>query len=288
MGKQRHDKPVHGWLEEGLGHLGPGLVCPPLWVLSVPCPPRLGIVTTMEFSPRILSPKVVSPLPPATYPVTPEVRACEEALIRLCLHVVREAVNDKWQLLIGDDTSGRIPALVARGAVNQARREAGKPGLPIMFWPTSGTSIKGSGMREMEEALDSRRALWEAVGASGGRALIVTEGIFSGNHVRSMLEMLEARGILGDVATVAVLGRGVYLPRGRLYDGELGPDMTVGGLYQATHISGLKRGLSEEGRVIRDPAVRKTACQARADVRGVVAMATSQLPPRRDSRSLGD
>ena len=176
------------------------------------------------------------------------------------------ALEGRYSVIIGDDTSGRIPARILHATLNRYLIAQKADPLPIVFWQSDST-----GSREMREALKAREPLLEAMNARQGRALIVTEYISSGKHVRRMIEMLNKIGIDADVATVGLNRErlsyegGVGVP---LIDGGI-DDPYVHGLYQASRLSGMSRVKYDSRPVLRNPNVRKTMIRARADVKAL-------------------
>ncbi len=104
---------------------------------------------------------------------------------------------DQYSVIIGDDTSGRIPALMAARAINAYRTSVGLPKLPVRF--VEGTSEPRS--KGQQKSFRKFDALFASLDPTK-RALVVTESISGGRSVASILERCAERGIRGDIATL--------------------------------------------------------------------------------------
>ncbi len=129
------------------------------------------------------------------------ISAVEEILpgIARLVHEMREPLaNSDYSVIIGDDTSGRIPALLLGKLINRHRAEHGMPPVPVRF-------VQGSGREEDREHVATAvedRLNRLSPDARSGRVLVVTEGISSGRAIAQIGAGITARGMEFDVAAL--------------------------------------------------------------------------------------
>ncbi len=121
-----------------------------------------------------------------------------------CLLELAERLNNSlasYDLVVGEDTSGRLPSLVYWRIVNARRKEIGLPPAAIRF--VSGRSEYSLLEHEIPQA-----------STDDARALVVTEFVCSGGSVRNVLHSLRT---LRDPSTldVATLGASPPSPENR-------------------------------------------------------------------------
>ncbi len=132
--------------------------------------------------------------------------------------------NGAYDVILGEDTSGRLPALLIY-RVAQVALGAGAP--PLVFLQSErGSGVPGP-MRDRFERLAPALS-----GMAGGRALIVTDNLGHGGSVRNTLTLLAEAGIQADVVALSLS----YLPEHytsfpdwpegtRLFAGRGSPDL---------------------------------------------------------------
>ncbi len=140
-----------------------------------------------------LVPKPVQPVPKIE-----EVDAIQNGMSRVLKQIWPAVEAGEFGVIVGDDTSGRIPALILSKVVNTWNREHGRPRIPVVFVP--GTN-KEEYRDALQQAFDKRRHLLRNVDRSS-RALIVTEGITSGHSIASIGNLLQEEGFSWDVAAL--------------------------------------------------------------------------------------
>lgn len=120
--------------------------------------------------------------------------------------VMENIEHGDYQLLIGDDASGRIPALIVREVINGVYARNGHSPIPTRF--IAGTrNYKGPGSYEDEfsekekEVFQYLRDLQTSV-PELRNAIIVTDTTASGSSLRPVTDSLTELGIHFDILTV--------------------------------------------------------------------------------------
>ena len=132
----------------------------------------------------------------------PEISQLREPFHDL-LEKLRERIkNGDYQLVIGDDASGRLPALLMHRVVRAVYRKSGRGELPLLFLAGSG-GLQDSQRREKTEKLESfiRSCIEET---PLRRVLIVTEVVQTGESLRPLCHVLQDLGLQYDIATVGI------------------------------------------------------------------------------------
>lgn len=122
-------------------------------------------------------------------------RQLMEVLARLVLELKDKL--QKYDTIISDDASGRIPSLLLRKIVNKEREKSGREKIPIYFLAggqTHGDEIK---MKQIDKFLKNRKN-------SLGKVLLITEYISTGRSIHSLSRILENNKIDFDIATVSL------------------------------------------------------------------------------------
>lgn len=104
-----------------------------------------------------------------------------------------------YDLVVADDTSGRLAAIVMRGVASIVRVESGKPQPKLVF-------VQGHDIKYMQQAA----ALIPEKTSSNARTLIVTEGIATGRHVRNIGQVITPKR---EAASIDIASVGNYSPR---------------------------------------------------------------------------
>jgi len=211
----------------------------------------------------------------------------------LARKIVPLAIKGRFSVIIGEDNSGRVPAILLRDVINRRLRAAGLSPLCMVFWqaaspprPSDAHGSEGERGRyatalhnrvAMRSALARREAFLSAAGASGSTALIVTDWIQSGGHLSEMAAQLGELGISCDVASLGV-SRGYQPPTGIILHSGSYPEPKVNGLFQCQEISGLRHEKYTGKPVITEPGTRAAMASARRDARIIAARIARGLP----------
>lgn len=133
---------------------------------------------------------------------TPEIEDVLDGLDRLVDELQPLIADGTIGAVLGDDTSGRIPARMLHAVINDAYDAQGRPRVPLVFLQGTGDprhdEAQARAFDKIRPALESRRP--------GTRVLVVTEGLTSGAAIATMGSRLTDLGIAFDVA--ALDGRG--------------------------------------------------------------------------------
>ncbi len=178
-----------------------------------------------------------------------------------------------YALVVGDDTSGRLPALILHQIINRIRVRSGAPKVPILFIQTN------SGLSDNQDPLEAawarRAGIWK--GLAGQRALVVTEYIQTGRHLAQLSNLLGNASIPFDVATLGSDGLDAQVkdtarvPEGtRIFDGK-------GGLllYRETQLTGLSSEKCREPK--REHVPMDAVAAARLHVRTIAEKVDQRL-----------
>lgn len=191
------------------------------------------------------------------FPLIEELRKPFQVL----LEKMREKINrGTYRWIIGDDASGRILTLIMNGVVKALYKERGFDEPTTHFFAGGGKEYPKK-IDKMEEemrryllqqsAREIRGALWRRKGkvrralqtildwippytendpVGNKEALVVTECIYTGEHIAPIAQSLRRIGIPFDVATMrSRYGREKeYLPAERVFDGQAMTDNVYG------------------------------------------------------------
>ncbi|MGC8461961.1 MAG: hypothetical protein ACP5OR_09035 [Candidatus Dormibacteria bacterium] len=195
------------------------------------------------------------------------------------VHLLRQLSSriraDQYSVIIGDDTSGRIPALMVARAINAYRTSVGLPKLPVRF--VEGTSEQRS--KGQSRAFGKFDALFAGLDPSK-KALIVTESISGGKSVASILEQCSMRGVCGDIATLGgstTERLASFVSEGRWPEGTRG--FSGGGstscIMNRPDLSGLRQDLDKfsNNKAVREARHRTSINDTRKDI----ASSTTEL-----------
>ncbi len=109
--------------------------------------------------------------------------------------------NGDYDLLIGDDTSGRLSALILHDLTQRYARENPSANDPPLLFVAG-----GRGIEERKAAIqDHFQKLFKKAKQSPSRALLVTETIATGNSERVFAGMMREIGVPTDIATVELI-----------------------------------------------------------------------------------
>lgn len=178
-----------------------------------------------------------------------------------------------YALVVGDDTSGRLPALILWKVINQVNARNGRQKVPITFIQTYS---EFHSKKYLQRAAWARRSgIWK--GLAGQRALVVTEFISSGKHLGQLTGLLREAGISFDVATLGSYGLTTEVVASarmtsttRFFDGK-------GGilLYRKSNLTGLS---SEKcGEPKRDVVPMESVAAARLHVKTIAEKVDQKL-----------
>jgi hypothetical protein len=189
-------------------------------------------------------------------------------------------VNDRYGVVVGDDTSGRVPALLIAKTINIYAKRHGRPRVPTLF-------IEGIRDANDEDQIKAFRKLKRAIRGvdRSKRALVVTDNFSandsysrtSGMSAGSVAWRLHQAGFKVDIATISPIRVstadrirwGYWPPDSRGFAGDGDPDIIINN----TAASGLSQrrpkfspNLVEDGR-----GVRLSVAEHRRDISKVAA-----------------
>jgi hypothetical protein len=123
----------------------------------------------------------------------------------------------EYQLIIGDDASGRIPTLIISGVAKEVSREKGVPAPKTVFFAGSRdtrwtavdkkTNAMAGFLEEHVKNINAGETVADNNALPIERALIVTDMIDTGKSLLPLAKALEQRGIEYDIATIGTHGQ---------------------------------------------------------------------------------
>lgn len=147
---------------------------------------------------------------------TPELRQIISPLRSLVLKIKTRMISGQYAFMIGDDASGRIPALILNKIQNMSFTEK----TPLFF-------LAGSRKTQTIEAkkADIKEFVEEQLPPvpQGKSVLIITEYIHRGDSLVLLTDVLRSLGISYDVCTIGVYSKGIDL-----LDKKLGTSILFG------------------------------------------------------------
>lgn len=176
---------------------------------------------------------------------------------------------DRYGVIVGDDTSGRVPALILREAINRYRTSKGLPKLPVVFVPGRGGRNSWSSGPYHHRMEQSGSRIAEA--AAGKAVLLVTDYIATGETLIFFLDSFHRMGLPVHCAALSSSPyeheRSPSLVRtlantDAIFVGSVRPRLDIDGNHG---VSGVRKELfirSGEG-VVREPGSRHMAYAAR-------------------------
>ncbi len=117
-----------------------------------------------------------------------------QSLIRLALKL--EGKLQDYETILSDDASGRIVSLVLRKIAEERRARMGQE--PPRLW------FLAAGRHHNHEIDGNIERFVEEKASDLGKSLLVTEYIASGKSIMKIVDILKARGVDFDVATVSL------------------------------------------------------------------------------------
>jgi hypothetical protein len=155
------------------------------------------------------SPKSLDPSPEAESIINPEIAELLNPLKNLLTQLRERIEKVGYQLVIGDDASGRIPALIVHKTLESICEQKGLFKPEILFFAGS----RGLKEKRMYQELEAKQAhIAELFRYSNPkilrRALIVTDAIQTGDSLLPLVNGLNANGIDYDIASITLGSEG--------------------------------------------------------------------------------
>lgn len=165
-----------------------------------------------------------------------------EAPIKKIIEKIRDRIESgEYKLVIGDDASGRIPALILGEFLKEIYKINGLSEPDTIFIPgklketelptllkkllQQFLRLKSKESAILEEHLHKHRA------EPGDKILIVTDTVYSGNSLKVLVGLLKELGYICDIATIG-LEKPDYREAQELRDKNLGDTEIISGEYE--------------------------------------------------------
>lgn len=123
---------------------------------------------------------------------------------------LREQIDRaEYQLILGEDTSGRLPTVMLATVLKDIYESCGRTGPMVRYLtpsrPTKEThDIWEARTTALKEALSRVKRTFDSSGRSG-KVLVVTDTIHTGNTMEGYLDAIKQAGMMPDVATISLL-----------------------------------------------------------------------------------
>lgn len=153
----------------------------------------------------------LDPAETAAEPETEEHREIREA-VESMHEPIRDLIEQSWEkiqagsydLIVGDDISGRLPTLVMSKFINRVNEAQGHDRVPTKFF-TGSTHIRNKIEFDMKKGLiGGMLRIGELDMDKTKEALVVTDAISSGSSIEPIAKALKAEGIEVDVSTISI------------------------------------------------------------------------------------
>lgn len=160
-----------------------------------------------------------------------------EQLVGLSRKLAEGIRNNQWQILIGEDVSGRIPALFIYELIKRYN-SSNNISPPQLFFLASGKNVVVEGERVAQENVEDLAEYVKAHRelARGKRALYITDVVHSGESLQKSAIALGVNGIHFDIASLdshisSSVTNSLGLKESKLYTGTMVDAEQLGNLY---------------------------------------------------------
>ncbi len=128
-------------------------------------------------------------------------RGTEQVMSDTIEQIAEPIKEGRWDSLLIDDRSGRLPGLIVGGVMRRYAKEHDQPVPPELFLAAG--QVYGFGQDDQDLKIQAIQSRLEQIKSTlGDRTLIVTEYIQTGESVGRMAKALQAEGIKFDIASV--------------------------------------------------------------------------------------
>ncbi len=170
-----------------------------------------------------------------------DIQQMKEPARRILEQIRAQIENGEYQLLIGDDVSGRLPTLLFREIINGIYREKGRDEIPTRF--IAGTAHYGdSSSYGNEREQEKKTTISELIVKTReeistlNKVLILTDAIESGRSLQPVVEVLNEMGINFDIASLALMEDPEKNPEKEDFTTRLGKNVILGGMTELPKI----------------------------------------------------
>lgn len=175
-----------------------------------------------------------------------EMKAIEESSVSLIASMKEAIDSEKYDVLIGDDASGRIPTLTIWNVMKERMREKHPDWSPEMQRKALQTYFVAGGQDNPNSA-ELKDYFSKVKERADKRVLLITEYIESGQSIFRLGKMLEDLEIPFDIATLQFSTEGDdreqevrdFLIRHKIYIGDISYSEGAPAIYGKTTLSGV-------------------------------------------------
>lgn len=165
------------------------------------------------------------------------VRDLSNPIRRILEQIKSEATKGKYQLVIGDDASGRLPALILGGAMREIARKRGVREPEVRFVAGTRSYDPTSDKAKKEKIKAYIGGLKKTIPALR-KVLVVTDIISTGASLEPLVHSIVEAGLLCDIATIdATPGKEA---RNRLGEKIIAGDGSTG-VYSRRELAGVEK-----------------------------------------------
>src|SRR3989344_4526225 len=128
-----------------------------------------------------------------------------EVPIKKIIQKIKKRINgSEYGLIIGDDASGRIPALILGGFIKKVAKDKGQKPPETVFIPGKIDLPVIANFFEINLLEESEEYFKKHGATTDRRILIVTDTVQSGNSLKTLVRFIKRFGYVCDVATIGL------------------------------------------------------------------------------------
>lgn len=208
------------------------------------------------------------------------VASLEKPMLKICNELKSGLERNKYGIIVGDDTSGRLPTLALKGFSDFVSDQNHMERLPTVFLQ-SGTKAKDEdvALQFKERVLSRKKDIQDK------KALIVTDYIQSGRSVNRLMELFKSQDLPFDVVVLHLSdefdqSKLVIPESSNMIIGEVSPySPSVWAKETLTGLSRIEIPTNEVRAIRGTPFYNKRLRQAREDINLLVRKLSEQIYP---------
>ncbi len=190
----------------------------------------------------------------------------EEPIENIVAELRYQIENGSYKYIIGDDASGRLPAIIFWDFLKKVYKDKGLKNPELYFIAGSGAGIDSNIQSEKRDAL--RDYIQPLSKEEDGRVLVVTDTLNSGSSLQPLTDILTERGIKYDVVTIGYI-HGKKIPE---LQKKLGSEIHFGShitpeVYGKNYMSGVEKRRKEVLATVSPDREQESVSNSRRDAK---------------------